>query len=978
MIKTDDGRYEKSLARRVVGASVDLKAPDKLGAESADEPAPAAQRFKKAWSKFTSTMSALNCFASRKKIKDAKQTASMGKVLNLMRNDVYEVSQRFWDFPSFITTPLNLIFSVVLVWKLVGWPCFLGLATIVVAELLNIFFTKILLGWERKRRTVTDKKLSRINGFIGAIRHLRWYGWQEHWLENIMETRREELKLRVTTSLFRILVSFINQLASNMFPVAAFFAYTYLAGEPLRVDVAFPALQLFNMLESSLRGIPDLITTILNAKIAIDRVEDFMAEPDKSDGGALSVSKDMEFGLEKASFAWPETEQAILKEVTVSFPTGISIICGKVATGKSALLQALLGEMDCLQGQIIRPAKMIGYCAQTPWLQSMSIRDNILFSFPYEEARYDQVIEACALKPDFALFKHGDLSNIGENGIGLSGGQRARVALARAVYSRAPILLLDDPLSALDHQTAESIVLNCFKGPLMEGRVLVLVTHRVDICLPVATQVIEVKDGACNRIDSDSLSGLTLGSSQSQTPVEDEIQKTADDDKDKTPADKFIEDEHRANGGVVYSVYWEYIKAGKLKFWAISILIIMIFRSATIGRTWFLKEWGEAYDKPVTESSIHTPIDDFPSPEKNITPWLLGFFIFGTVQSIMYAVSQAFMIVIVYTAGKGMFQRVLYKVAHAAFRFYDVTPIGRLMNRMTSDISTMDGNISHQFQFVAWLGISWVTNVVVIASVTPSFLAFSFGLAGTFVYVFLQFLPTSQSLRRLEMVSLSPLMSNFGTLLEGLSTVRAFRVQSRFQDRLIGVVDLFQKNDHFYWAVQSWLQYRFDALSATATFILTLLALWTNVSAGLTAFVLSSAASFVSNTHGLCRLYGRLQMDFVSVERVMELLNVDQEPPGSVDPPAAWPSFTGDVVFEGVTIRYAPHLDPSLHDISFRIPAGSTTALLGRTGSGKSTLALSLLATIAPEAGKIIVDSIDISEVSKQALRHRLVSIINL
>ena len=167
--------------------------------------------------------------------------------------------------------------------------------------------------------------------------------------------------------------------------------------------------------------------------------------------------------------------------------------------------------------------------------------------------------------------------------------------------------------------------------------------------------------------------------------------------------------------------------------------------------------------------------------------------------------------------------------------------------------------------------------------------------------------------------------------------------------------------------------YRFDALSACATLLLTLLAIYTKVSAGLTAFVLVAASQFVSSTHALCRQYGQLQMDFVSVERVVELMHLDQEPTGTVDPPAHWPSFAADIVFEDVTIRYsATQVEPSLSSVSLCIPGGSTTALLGRSGSGKSTLSLALLATILPESGRIIVDGIDISKVDKQALRGRV------
>ncbi len=190
-------------------------------------------------------------------------------------------------------------------------------------------------------------------------------------------------------------------------------------------------------------------------------------------------------------------------------------------------------------------------------------------------------------------------------------------------------------------------------------------------------------------------------------------------------------------------------------------------------------------------------------------------------------------------------------------------------------------------------------------------------------------------------------------------------------------------------SLQAWITYRFDILSASSTLLLTLLAIYTNVSPGLTAFVLTASSSCKSNmaplllprltalavvfaTHALCRKYGDLQMDFVSVERVVELLHLEQEPPGTVDPPAWWPSSTGDIIFDNVTIRYAPHLDPVLQGVSLRIPGGSSTAILGRTGSGKSTLALSILATVIPESGQILIDNIATSAVNIQALRNRI------
>ncbi|KNG86129.1 ABC transporter [Aspergillus nomiae NRRL 13137] len=934
-----------------------------------------------------------------------KTAASMGKIFNLLRGDVYEVAQRFWEVDTLVDKPLGLVIATVLVWKLLGPSCFLGISAILIAQILNAFITRILLRWERVRRLATDTRLQISSQFVEALRHLRWYGWQNHWLSQVMDARQSELNLRIVTSLFNVLIRFVNTFASGLFPVVALYAYTLLAGNPLRIDIIFPALQLFTMLELRLREIPGLITVLINASIAMERIEDFMAEPDKQKQAAIGTNAEAPLVLDSCYFAWPGRTSPVLSDINLKVSRGLTVICGKVGAGKSALLQALLGELDRLSGVSETPSEMVGYCSQTPWLQSMSIRDNILFSSAYDERRYKQVLEACALLPDLANFKHGDLSFVGENGIGLSGGQKARVALARAVYSSATILYLDDPLSALDHNTAETIVRRCFSGPLMQDRTVVLVTHRTTLVRHIADQIVHLHDGRATIEDRQSISSTlsiddTEESSSSQSTDDETPGETADlDDKAAVP-DKFIEEEHRAEWGVKAKVYWNYIRAGKYKWWLVLAVFITMYRLAAVGQSWFLKEWGEAYNhgQPVVsfgfspsykKASIGglgeplvlpqalnwksgNPFDKFPAPVEDVRPWLVAFFAITVFQSLTILVSQLMMIVIVYCAGKTMFQQVMLRVSHATFRFFDVTPIGRLMNRLTSDIGVVDGNISEQFQRIFFQAIVWVSSLLVIASVTPTFLAFSFVLTAAFIFTFLRFLPTSQSLRRLEMVSLSPLISNFGELLHGLTTVRAFHAESRFQDRVIAVVDKFQGMDHFYWSLQSWLMYRFESLSALSTFCLTAIALYTNVTPGLAAFVLIAANNFVDSTHALCKQYGQLQMDFVSVERVDELLHIEQESPGTIEPPASWPKFGSDIVFEDVTIRYAPHLDPSLNNISLRIPGGSTTAVIGRTGSGKSTLAVSLLNVIRPDGGRILIDDHDIAQVSTQALRTRV------
>jgi ABC-type multidrug transport system fused ATPase/permease subunit len=267
-----------------------------------------------------------------------QQPATMGKILNLMKSDVYEVAQRFWDFAGFVTTPLQLVLSLVFLWRLLGWSCLLGLAWFILLQLLNAGCIRRLYVNEKLRRAASDVRINATSQFIEAIRPLRWYDWQFKWLDTIMGARAVELRLRIITGLWGIGISATNLSGSTLFPVFTFFAYTYLAKRPLTIDVAFPALQLFTVLESSLKEIPNLVTVILNAYVSLSRIEAFMAEPDKEENDDHNSTPDIEF--QDATFAWPTNQKVVLKDLNLRFTTGLSIICGKVGAGKTALLQA--------------------------------------------------------------------------------------------------------------------------------------------------------------------------------------------------------------------------------------------------------------------------------------------------------------------------------------------------------------------------------------------------------------------------------------------------------------------------------------------------------------------------------------------------------------------------------------------------------------------------------------------------------------
>src|SRR5690242_5947243 len=294
--------YEKTLNRKILGAKQEVKeessnghsngqtngqADGETSAETNGEAGASTQPLKTApQSWLVSVWSRMRKLVSRKKKEEKEEetaAASMGKILNLMRNDVYEIAQRFWEFSDIVVKPLGVIGSTLLIWRMLGWSCLLGVLALAVTQLFSVVVARYQVYFEKKRRKATDEKLQRTTQFIESIRHLRWYGWHDAWLKGILESRQAELHLRVLQIIFTTSLAFIMRFGSGLFPAVAFYAFTKLAGKPLSVDLIFPAIDLFRLLESYLGALPPLITTLLNAYVAMGRIEAFMAEPDKEE-----------------------------------------------------------------------------------------------------------------------------------------------------------------------------------------------------------------------------------------------------------------------------------------------------------------------------------------------------------------------------------------------------------------------------------------------------------------------------------------------------------------------------------------------------------------------------------------------------------------------------------------------------------------------------------------------------------------------
>ncbi|KAH9924948.1 multidrug resistance-associated ABC transporter [Amylocystis lapponica] len=1027
------------------------------------------------------------------KADDPKAGADIGKIVNLMAGDASKVCAVISGAYMIYGAPFELLIAGTFLYQLLGWSAFAGFVVIIVGWPLNNFVAKRAVRIHKGVSTARDKRMGVLNELIGAVKFIKFFAWEERWIQRALDAREVEMKWMIKARVNSVLFSLIWVVAPILISVTSFFVYV-LQGNELTIGTAFTAIALFGMVRAPLNIIPAWIVQMLQAKVAMDRISTYLEE-DEVDEQVSSLKRgrvppsdtDTGLGLDHGSFKWneveekdkgkdkdkqpasaspsesDETETAVgseaggetdhrfeLRDISVVFPEGeLTVITGPTASGKTALLMALLGELTTLEGRIImakNPSKVdkyglthsISYAAQSPWLRHQSIKDNILFGYPLDEERYQSVVECCALQTDLDILEDGDATEIGARGVSLSGGQKARVALARAVYAPTKYVLLDDPLSAVDSHTARFLFERLLRGPLLAHRTVILVTHHVELVLPGAHYLVRMLDG---RIDTQGtvkelrergvLDDIAQDESvevhkeeqaveAAEQEADAEIDAAAEGDGETAkPAEKtkkarkLIEEEKREIGGVKWSIYKTYLEASS--YWTWAILCTLIFLSQGLGVTekFWIKIWGEAYgDLNATSAYIfrsfatpdhETVMDDtfthmhftqqlhvaaplsrfamnLPSAQEHPL-FYIGIYAAITLSTGIVSITG---VITQYTgalrASRVLFKRLLVTVVRATMRWHDVTPQGRMLNRFSKDVETVDSSLASSLQAVNSSLASFAASVITVVVIFPLFI-FPASILGFFYRrAAIGYLNTGRDLRRMESNSRSPIFANFNELLEGIVTVRAFSVEQRFLDNLYAKVDHTTQMWYSFWMTNRWLLLYFDTLGAAGVLATTLFALSGYVKAGIAGVCITSAMSFTNSVYWACRFWTALELDLNSVERVVEYLDLPQEPSAIIEenrPPAYWPSSSSPnkdsmIAVEDLVIKYSPDLPAVLHGVSFNIKAKERVGLLGRTGSGKSTLAMSILRFVDPSSGRITIDGIDISTIGLHDLRSRI------
>ncbi|KAG7093889.1 hypothetical protein E1B28_007528 [Marasmius oreades] len=950
------------------------------------------------------------------KLSNDEMGRATGDIVNLMSVD----ATRLQDFCQFgligISGPFQITLAFISLYNLLGWPAFIGVAIMILSVPLNTTMARILKKMQKKQMGNRDKRTRLMSELLANIKSIKLYAWEFTFMRKIIEVRNnQEL---VMLKKIGLLTSANSMLWNGVPLLVAFSSFAVAAAtsdKPLTSDVIFPAITLFLLLSFPLAMFAQVTSNIIEAVVSLQRISQFLKADELQDDARKVEEKsqlkkgDEVVSIKAGEFSWSKTvANPTLEDINMTVRKGELVgVLGRVGSGKSSLLSAILGDMTRTEGEV-KVYGNISYASQNQWILSATVRQNILFFHEYDETFYNLVIEACALGPDLVLLPNGDATEVGEKGITLSGGQRARIALARAVYARADLVLLDDCLAAVDSHVARHIFDRVI-GPngILATKARILVTNSVsflsqfDQLLFVRrgiilergnyTSLMEDSEGEFAKLvrgsgntSSGSSTPYPKRSSGSATPVEAELLQdkslessllseklrrkgsfgkatAAAPEPLRQQTSVGLSQEHREQGTVKSNVYGEYIKAASKTASFAFVMLSIASQTINVLANLVLRSWGEHNREEGSNEGMFR--------------YLL---LYGvcSLSSVLCSGGSAILVWVYCSirSAQRLHDTMLDALIRAPLGYFEITPTGRLLNLFTRDIYVVDQVLARMFGNLVRTMASTLLIIVVIGANFPAFLLSIIPLSWFYLRVMRYYLATSRELKRLDSVSRSPIFAWFGESLAGLGTVRAFGMQTLFQTVNHRRVD---RNQICYLSsisVNRWLSLRLEFVGGLIIFTVVCLAvvqlITTGVDAGLVGLVLSYALNATSSLNWVVRSASEVEQNMVAVERILHQIELPSEAPLELPerPTEPWPT-KGEIVFNNYSTKYRQELDLVLRNLSFTIKGGERLGICGRTGAGKSSIVQSIFRIIEPVEGTILIDGVDITKLGLHELR---------
>lgn len=401
------------------------------------------------------------------------------------------------------SAPVMLIVAMALLYRFLGWAMLAGFAVMILVTPFNGLVVVFNNKFEKQQMEAKDARTRLTTEIIDNMKSIKLYAWTNAYLSKLRDVRNnQELRAMRNESMVSSLFNLVWSMPKFLVAAASFIVYSYIQNKPLTSDIVFPALALFNMLSFPLGVFPMLMSIYVEANVSARRLRElFTAEELQPDAVIRKYrpedSPNAEIvTVENASFSPSTTDNKVLVEIgQFSARVGeLSCIIGQVGSGKSSFLSAILGNLYKTRGQVTVCGN-VAYVPQTAWVMNASVKENIIFGRTFDSQLYDKTLQACALIHDLSTLPDGDKTEVGERGISLSGGQKARLSLARAVYAQADVYILDDCLSAVDEHVGKHLIEKVI-GPrgMLSNSTRILATNSTRV-LKSATSIYFMQEG---------------------------------------------------------------------------------------------------------------------------------------------------------------------------------------------------------------------------------------------------------------------------------------------------------------------------------------------------------------------------------------------------------------------------------------------------------------------------------------------------
>lgn len=857
----------------------------------------------------------------------------------------------------------------------------------ILAILLSRRLSKNQRRAQAEHMEATEQSSRLVSEALRGLRQIRLSSLEPLWQDRIFAARNHNLAAAWRVSVHAEMVNLVATLGPVLFASVTISIYAFRTGV-FSPSVAFTSINLFGNLHAVIKQLPTRLASLHRARLSYAKLQLYFEQAEWTQQAAIADT----VSLQSANLSWVEDEKGtILKNVDLKIPkNGISLVTGQVGSGKSLLLSSILEESSLQSGELAKPAVdtssgtstarsvvagSVAFVSQPPWIEDRTIKENICFGYNCDDDRYRKVLHACALSPDLELLSNGDLTAAGTGGSSLSGGQKWRVAFARALYSPAELIISEDILAAVDTAVARHLCDHALRGDLLQGRTMIMATHHPEYCSELSTCLISLHNGSATVNYKSAATPKLAVSGQPQdfgpnAETEKSHRSPTEEPVQPPPAQPSGQHSKPQDYWAILQMYAK--KTGSLRGYVFAIPIVLCYRFLSTSNSWWLAKWTS---RDNTVSQQHSTVYD------------IGIYLSLSVASAVFLSAQTLIFTrLGHDSSRKLFEGLTRRVLKARFSWINSTPPGQVIQTLDSDMYAIDHRMAPQI-----IGIlSSIMNIIFICasrqvlkdkrrnrvsltrcslSSSPYTIFSSAIMLASYTAVAQKALETSQRLRPVVNSCNFPVSNYISSAQSGLTTIRAFGKSAHYIEVMQEHID--RANTAFtHMALgHSWLGIRLGVLGSTfvaAVTAATVLSKGTAASTGLAITLALQLRQALNITIGQINV---TRTGLNAIDRVLALASIpSEEEEGEANAPKDWPSH-GRVEVHNLGVRYDENLPWALNDITFSVEPGQRLGIVGRTGAGKSSLINALLRFVDATTGEILIDGQDISNISRKRVR---------